>query len=362
VRVTSGDRQRSLLLVSSVLEPGGVSCYLIELAQWLRSVGHTVGLLTSDHAHLPHWSSHLEEAGVEVECVERLGRQSVRRAIRRIDAEAVKLFTGAFPPDTRLTSQLLGVPTPIVESLHAWPRRRRVKLGQQAFFRLRPDRHYRVVVFSRWMEAQVAAALPSVRRRLRMLPMGMWLPDAEREFHHAEDIRFVSVGRLDEQHKNFTALLHAFAALRSTIPSVSLTIVGDGPDAPALRDLAAELGIIDAVDFRGWRDEPIEELRQMDIFVLSTHNESFGRVLIEAASVGLPVISSDVGGASDAVGENGMLVQPDDVDALTDAMRTLAADTALREAMGAAGMAHATRFDMHQHGPALLRIVDEAIG
>ncbi|MEO1128743.1 MAG: glycosyltransferase [Planctomycetota bacterium] len=360
--MTSGDRQRSLLLVSSVLEPGGVSCYLVELAQWLRSAGHTVGLLTSDETHLHHWSSQLDEAGVVVECVDRLGRQSVRQAVRRIGAEAIKLFTGAFPPDTRLTSQLLGVPTPIVESLHAWPRRRRVKLGQQAFFRLRPDRHYRVVVFSRWMEAQVAAGLPSIRRRLRMLPMGMWLPDIVREPHGTDDVRFVSVGRLDEQHKNFTALLHAFALLRATTPGISLTIVGDGPDAPALHDLAAKLGIAESVRFRGWRDDPIDELRQMDIFVLSTHNESFGRVLIEAASIGLPVISSDVGGAGDAVGDNGVLVQPDDVEALAHAMGTLAADTALRDAMGEAGVAHAARFDMHEHGPALLRIVDEAIG
>lgn len=125
--------------------------------------------------------------------------------------------------------------------------------------------------------------------------------------------------------KNQELLLRAFA---SAFPAggARLRIIGGGPLHAPLLALAAALGIAPRVDFLGRlpRSGVVEALRSADAFVLSSRAETFGVVLLEALACGVPVIATACGGPQDIVQPGmGLLVPPDDIDAMANAMQTL---------------------------------------
>jgi glycosyltransferase involved in cell wall biosynthesis len=115
------------------------------------------------------------------------------------------------------------------------------------------------------------------------------------------------------------ALEVAFAAVEQ-LANVELLVVGDGEERARLEALAG-----DRVRFLGSRprDEVLEILRDADLVVLSSRWENFPHVLVEALAVGTPVVATAVGGVPEIVedGVNGLLVPPDDPDALAAALR-----------------------------------------
>jgi glycosyltransferase involved in cell wall biosynthesis len=130
-------------------------------------------------------------------------------------------------------------------------------------------------------------------------------------------LRILSVGRLSHE-KGHDVLLRAFAQVRVAGVEATLTMVGDGPERTALEALASDLGIADAVEFKGiLLDEPLAaEMRGADLFVLPSRSEGFGVVLIEALATGLPVVATRSGGPDGIVADgDGVLVAADDVDA-----------------------------------------------
>lgn len=164
-----------------------------------------------------------------------------------------------------------------------------------------------------------------------------------------EAFRLLFVGRLVER-KGLTHLLDAVASLRGR-RSVELDIVGDGPLRAALEGRVAELGLADAVRFRGFvsAEELAGRFADADAFVLPAVEdakgdvEGLGVVLIEAQMHGLPVIASESGGIVDIVEHErtGLLVPPGDAPRLAGAIERLASDGPLRARLSAAGREHA---------------------
>lgn len=149
-----------------------------------------------------------------------------------------------------------------------------------------------------------------------------------------------SVGRLDAM-KGYDVLLRAAARL----PDVRVVLVGEGGERAGLDKLGAELGIADRVELVGWQAQPRRWLPAFDVFVLPSRSEGFPLAIVEAMLAGLPVVGTRVGSVAEAVvaGETGLLVDKDDVPALTAALGRLVGDPALRAAMGARGRKRAAR-------------------
>ena len=167
-------------------------------------------------------------------------------------------------------------------------------------------------------------------------------PAALPEREPAEGVTLGYAGRLVAL-KGVAVLLRAFARLAAERPEVRLEIVGEGPEEGELRRLAAELGVAERVVFTGWSGDVAAAMRGWDIAVLPSLEEAFGLAAAEAMACGVPVVGSRVGGLPEVVveGATGFLVAPGDPDALHARLRDLAADPALRRAMGAAGHARA---------------------
>lgn len=125
-------------------------------------------------------------------------------------------------------------------------------------------------------------------------------------------------------NKGFDVLLRAFAQAFKGEPGVVLSIGGRGPEQSNLVALAAELGVQDQVQFLGILDRA--QVRQTmwdaDLFVVSSHQETFGIVLIEAMATGLPVVATRCGGPEEIVEPgNGWLVELGDPVALVEALK-----------------------------------------
>lgn len=150
-----------------------------------------------------------------------------------------------------------------------------------------------------------------------------------------------SVGRLAPV-KNYGLLLHAIARLPAA-PSCRLVLIGDGPEGAALRQLAAELGLRDRVEFRGHREDIPQLLRGLDVFVLPSVSEGMSNTLLEAMAAGLPVLASDVGGNKELIEaeRSGLLFPSGDASVLAGQLGRLLASADLRARLGAAAQVRA---------------------
>lgn len=155
------------------------------------------------------------------------------------------------------------------------------------------------------------------------------------------DVSLLYVGRLAEQ-RGFDVLLPALAMLSSAL-KWKLTLAGDGPDWPNVAASAARLALIDRIDLRGWQGWSVlpELYRSADVFVLPSYDEGMPAALLEAMATGLPVVSTHVAGRGEAVlhEKTGLLVPPQNTEALADALTQMIADPSRWETFGRAGRA-----------------------
>jgi glycosyltransferase involved in cell wall biosynthesis len=267
------------------------------------------------------------------------------------EARALSQELGALDPDVVLchfghtalrllpVARSLGIP--LVAHFHGMDL---AAMLDRWFYRSSLLRHFRhfdasIVVGSFQLRILEGLGLPT--HQVHVIPCGvptqMFVPGQRTE---PGPIRFVSVGRLVEE-KGMEECLLAFAKLGQALGDAELTIVGEGPDRERLRALTDSLGITSRVTFAGALTPAAvaELLSGSDIYVQHSHREGFGVALAEAASAGLPVVSTDVGGIPDQVvaNETGFLIDVGDVAGMARAMARLGTDPALRAQLGTAG-------------------------
>ena len=163
-------------------------------------------------------------------------------------------------------------------------------------------------------------------------------PDGEPPPYTGELPRLLCVGRLIPI-KGHIVLLRAFADAKKVLPELQLDIAGRGPLEPALRALARELGVGEAVRFLG-HVTPIQgAIEQASVVVVPSMGEGFGMVALEAMERARPVIAASIGGLGEIVrdGETGVLVPAGEAEPLGAAIVRVAGNPALAQRMGEAG-------------------------
>ena len=135
----------------------------------------------------------------------------------------------------------------------------------------------------------------------------------------------LSVSRLtvSDGYKGIDHLIAAMSAVRSQIPDARLRIVGRGDGLPGLQALARKHGVIDAVDFVGYRNdsELLREFADCRLFALPSQKEGFGLVYLEAMAHGRPCLAARSGGAPEVItSDTGVLVEYGDVPGIATAM------------------------------------------
>jgi len=333
---------------------GGAEVLGFELARALRERGHDVGVLVN----VPPESGLASEESIDGVAIRRYAITAalltgdpgrilrMKQAVSRIKAE--------FAPDVvhvllfgleLVVHRLTASSHPVAE----------VATLQQPVLPLyrQPKSHVGATLrAARWLVAPSEAALvgyreaiPGIETKSSVILNSLPFPSAEPTPPPAHGC-IVCVGRLEVQ-KGFDLAIAALARLRSSHPALRLVIAGDGPVRPALEQQARALGVGGAVDFLGWvpPGEVHQLLRSASVVVMpSRDHELFGLVALQAAQVGRPVVASSLGGLREVVvdGATGVLVQPENEDALTSAVEGLLDDPGLAADMGRAARRRAT--------------------
>ena len=189
--------------------------------------------------------------------------------------------------------------------------------------------------------AREVAALAGSDVPIEVIPYAVEMP-SHRANPAAGDAMVLYVGRLVER-KGVAYLIDAAA----TVPNVRIVIIGDGPERAALEQRAAERGVMERVEFRGWvtPQDLDRAYASATAFALPAvvdkrgDTEGLGMVLLEAMSYYVPVVTTALGGITDIV-ENektGLLVPPNDANALAAALQRLIEDRTLAARLGEAG-------------------------
>ena len=168
----------------------------------------------------------------------------------------------------------------------------------------------------------------------------------------ADDLAVAVIAQITPWKGQEEAIL-AVARLRERHPNLRLLVVGSAKFKSArldneayldrLRALPAQLGAQDMVRFLGERKDVPEILRALDVLLVPSWKEAFGRIVVEGMAMGLPVIATDIGGPKEIVthGEDGVLAPPQAPAAWSEALEKLLVDPAGRAALGARARASA---------------------
>jgi len=157
-----------------------------------------------------------------------------------------------------------------------------------------------VVAVNEALSRELAALYTLAPDRVGFVDNFVWRPEAEPRPSRDGVKRFVWCGRMSPE-KNVTGLLHAWRAFASPERGAQLVLLGDGPQRPELESLAADLGLSAGelddpeaqVVFTGMVAEPAGYMANARALALSSIDEGLPMVVLEALSLGLPVLSAD---------------------------------------------------------------------
>lgn len=227
----------------------------------------------------------------------------------------------------------------------------RATMRVQAHFEALHVRRADAVLATSRYSAEKARAAYGLRETPRIVPeliaLGAWraLLDANPAAPDAERFTVLSVCRFYPR-KRLRLLLEAAAQLRGRIPGLAVRLVGDGPEAGRLRRLHSELRLADTVRFLGdvQRAELAAEYNRCDVFCLPSVQEGFGLVYLEAMGAGKPIVAARAAAVPE-VAPHGLLVEPDNAEALAAAIESLYRAPDLRAQLADAGSRWVEQFD-----------------
>lgn len=267
---------------------------------------------------------------------------------------------------------LLEVPTPVVTSCRGalisiapWDPSR---TGYRKSLERVLDRVDRVHCVSRAIRAE-AEQFGLDRRKTAIIHPAVdpaAFSDSESSIRQSAPLRIVTVGSLIWRKDYETALVATRRAI-DLGADVRIDLIGEGPDRQHLQYIADDLGMSDRVAFLGYQAAPAiaGRLRGAGIFLHTSSSEGISNAVLEAMASGVPVITTDAGGMTEAVrdGVDGLVVPIRDHNATAHALVRLATDEGLRSRLGAAGRERVlAEFRLDQQVAAFSELLHEAAG
>ena len=334
-----------ILIVTGVFPPdiGGPATYVPQVASALHDKGHKVTVVTlSDKV-----SS--EEKGYSFQVV-RIRRRMLKPIrllftvgmIVKLGREADVLFVNGLALETTVANLVLKKPIIIkVVGDFAWERSRSKGWVEDDFEKFQ-ERHYgfkvellralrswwirranKVIVPSQYLAKKVSGwNIPE--KKIKVIYNALNIPNQVHsvKIHFPRSFKVVTVGRLTPW-KGVDKLIEVIAK----IENVGLIVVGEGPERENLKQRAKRIGVSKRIYFAGQcsKEETLALIAAGDVFVLNSTYEGLPHVVLEAMSLGLPVVATAVGGTPEVVkeGYNGRLIPPSDTEYLYNVLLEL---------------------------------------
>ncbi len=167
----------------------------------------------------------------------------------------------------------------------------------------------------------------------------------KRELNLKDEFLLASVGNLNP-YKGHDYVIMAFKEVKAKIKKVKLVICGEGEQKSYLMRLSKRLGLSQDVIFLGRRQDIVDVMDSIDVFLISSFSEPFGRVICEAMACEKPVVGVKAGAIPEIVkdGKTGILCKPKDIKEFAEAIIRLLKDEKLRKEMGKKGRERVEKF------------------
>ncbi|MGH2550112.1 MAG: glycosyltransferase family 4 protein [Thermomicrobiales bacterium] len=336
---------RALFVITRGDEIGGAQSYVRDLMVRMASDGHDAHLAVGSSGAL---TAVLDQHQIPWSIIPGLNRDidprhdigAVRKLvdlIRKLSPDLLSAHSSKAGIVARLAARKAGVPC--IFTAHGWAFTEGISRQKQLLFRgierAMAPLAARIICVSEY-DHNLAQRYGFPTNRLVTIHNGILDRPHSPRIDQPGPIRVAMTARFAPPKQPVT-LLRAIAPLLGT----ECWLIGDGPNLEEARTAARQLGIEDRVRFWGKRDDVPALLEQCHVFVLSSDWEGFPIATLEAMRAALPVIVSDVGGATEAIAEgiSGYAVPKRDYDAMRDRIRRLAGDAGFRHQMGDAARA-----------------------
>lgn len=308
---------------------GGAQIHVYDLAKKMHEQGHDVTVLVGGKGVFYNL---LAENGLNVIELKKLKRElniiidflaviELIKIFRKTEPNLVTLHSSKAGLIGRIACFLLRVPT--IFTVHGW-----------SFAEGISERKRKVFAFLEKLLGKISTHIITVSEADKKLALDLNVVNQSHmtaihngvkplkkinQFRKTNTFKLISVARFSEQ-KDHETLLRALSLVSNR--QWELDLVGDGPLENDMVELAEKLGISGNLNFLGLRKDVPDLLSQADMFVLISNWEGLPLSILEAMSIGLPIIASDVGGVNESVkdGFNGRIISRGDTSRLKDVL------------------------------------------
>lgn len=340
------------------LSMGGAERLMVPILAYLSRVHFQPYVCAMQSKEGNPMADELRSLGVPVEClnIKRLrdldAIPRLTRYLRGIKADLVHTQLEAANILGNISAKLLGLPS--VCTIHVMPSldvKTKTKLHQKLeWFALRNfcDRVISVSEEARQYHIEISGSSPKqVTTIYNGIDLSAFLDmnyaverrAVREELNIPRDANILITVAVLRPPKGIQFMIRALPAVLASHPNTYYLVVGNGPHRDELIEEAGGAGVSERVVFAGMRRDVPRLLAASDVFVLPTLTEALPTVLAEAMAARLPIVASHVGGIPEMIarGQHGILVQPEDVDGLSNVCVQLLSQPEQRAAMGAAG-------------------------
>ena len=339
----------NILFLSTHLNTGGITSYLLTLAKGLRRRGHRIFLATS--------------GGNTQEEFKKIGADLIPLNIHTKSELDPRIYLAMGPlknlvqenridvihAQTRIT-QVMG------ELLHKITKRPYISTCH-GFFKKRLSRRIfpcwgnRVIAISEAVSEHLHKDFGILEEKIVLIPNGIDLEefplikDEQKQFNrqkfHLGDNPIIGIIARLSDVKGQDILIWAMKKVLEKIPQAQLLLIGEGKEETALRAHVKDLKLENHVHFYPIVNKTAESLSLLDVFVMPSRQEGLGLSVMEAQASGLAVVASRVGGLPSLIEheKTGLLVSPEDIEGLADAIIRVIQDKQLAYNLGSAARA-----------------------
>jgi len=350
---------RKILLYTDTPQVGGAELQMFLLAKFLDRSKYEPILVASNYPKLQKWIGNFESEKIQVHRLNVKHKHDPRHLTQL--KKIIKLESPALihahiwnPASCRYAyTAAKKTSTPLIITEHDPFRLSPIK---QALKKRQLKNTKKIISISKQNEKLLKELYPEHAKKLHTILNGIdttwWqsqlLGFTERDikevkisqFHARKDtLIIISVAALHER-KGINYLIEAMPKITSEFPNVKLVIVGEGPERTKLEKLIKKLDQERHIQLLGHINSTAPLMKSANIFCLPSKREAFGLVNLEAMITGLPIVATKVGGIPEIIedNENGILIEPENSEAIAEALKKLVKSESLREKLGKRGL------------------------
>jgi len=334
----------NILYLTTHLNIGGISSYLLSLSRGLRDRGHNIYIASASGSLLQRFISE----GVKVIPIPIKTKSEISpgvilslfillKRIKQADIDIIHANTRVTQVLAHLIYKFSG--RPYISTCHGFFKTR-------FFRRIFPCWGLKVIAVSEQVGEHLVKDFKLKKKQVRVIPhgidVGRFLKRESDTIHQIKSELGLKDGpvigiiaRLSDI-KGHVYLIEAMKTVLNTIADAQLLIIGEGRMKEKLVDLTKRLGINQSIFFLPAVMDTADILSVIDVFVMPSLNEGLGLGVMEAMASGIAVVGSDVGGMRSLIrdGYNGILVKPADPDSLSSVLSNLLKDQDRRNSLG----------------------------